>query len=297
MKAETDSQHIIKQEISQCPPGHVITADYFYYDTEPGDPSELAIICGGHEKCAADFVIRRSNYPHYVIKYTLRGKGVFRIYGKAHPLQAGVISGFAPGEAHEYRADEQNPMEHIFFVFTGRQAGELLRKSTLDRRGAFAISDYEKIQSLVETILKNGFEKNEHSQLLCASYLRVLLLELASMASQSEEYRPISLETYRTCRKYIHENFSAITSPGQAAEACYVNVRYMSRLFKKYSQTTPHEYITRLKLNKAGRLLLNSNQTISQIAQSLGFYDPYHFSRSFKKFFGASPQQYRNIHL
>jgi AraC-like DNA-binding protein len=280
MKAESDSQHIIKREISQCPPGHVITADYFYYDTEPGDPSELAIICGGHEKCAADFVIRRSNYPHYVIKYTLRGKGVFRIYGKVHPLQAGVISGFAPGEAHEYRADEQNPMEHIFFVFTGRQAGELLRKSTLDRRGAFVISDYEKIQSLVETILKNGFEKNEHSQPLCAGYLRVLLLEV-----------------YRTCRKYIHENFSAITSPAQAADACYVNVRYMSRLFKKYSQTTPHEYITRLKLNKAGRLLLNSNQTIGQIAQSLGFYDPYHFSRRFKKFFGASPQQYRNIHL
>jgi AraC-like DNA-binding protein len=188
-------------------------------------------------------------------------------------------------------------MEHIFFVFTGDKAADLFGKSTLDSRGAIFFSDNEKVQSLVENILRNGFEKNEHSQQLCSSYLRVLLLEIASNQAQSEEYCPTSLATYRTCRRYINENFSSITSPHQVAEACCINVRYLSRLFKKYSRTTPHEYITRLKLNKAGQLLLNSSQTIYQIAETLGFYDPYHFSRTFKKFFGSSPQHYRKLHL
>jgi transcriptional regulator GlxA family with amidase domain len=71
----------------------------------------------------------------------------------------------------------------------------------------------------------------------------------------------------------------------------------MSSLFKRYSDNSPHEYLTRLKLNKAANMLLTSRLTIKEIAREVGFDDPYHFSRNFKKFHKLSPKYYRNIHI
>ena len=53
----------------------------------------------------------------------------------------------------------------------------------------------------------------------------------------------------------------------------------------------------RLKLNKAGRMLLTSELSVKEIASMVGFEDQFHFSRNFKKHFGYSPSEYRNMHI
>jgi len=53
----------------------------------------------------------------------------------------------------------------------------------------------------------------------------------------------------------------------------------------------------RLKLNKAASLLLTSSRPVHEVAAQVGFEDPYHFSRNFKKFHGLSPRNYRLAHI
>ena len=92
-------------------------------------------------------------------------------------------------------------------------------------------------------------------------------------------------------------HFSHIESPGQVAEACDIDVRYMAALFKKHCHITPNKYIMGLKLNKAANLLLTTYDKIKDIAEQVGFSDPYHFSKNFKQFHGRSPNHYRQENI
>lgn len=71
----------------------------------------------------------------------------------------------------------------------------------------------------------------------------------------------------------------------------------MSRasLFRKMSALTgvaPNEYVLIYKLNKSVEMLKNMDMNISEVAYSLGFTSPSHFSNTFKKRFGVSPKNY-----
>jgi AraC-like DNA-binding protein len=297
MPENPEISNVIKPKYVQGVPGHVLDAKYFYYETAPTYNKELAIVCGGYEKCAPDFRLDRNNYPYHVVKYTLKGKGILQIHGESHKLGTGTLSSFSPGFPHIYKADPYNPMEHIFVTFLGNEAPNLLTKSTLASKGARQVSNPDQVANYLHTILNLGMEKVEYSQEIICNYLRILLLEQASSIPSSDKAWTTSIQTYRKCRRYIDNNFSNLYSVQQIADACNVNIRYMSRLFKRYNYITPQKYLMRLKMNKAASLLLNTNLTVAQISHSLGFEDPYHFSRVFKKNHEISPRNYRQSHI
>ncbi len=290
---------ISKKEIASdlARQGHIADSKYFFFDTEPRSRKRLAIVFGGFEKCAPDFEIKRTTYPYYVLEIPLRGKCHLEIDGSEYLLKKGSLGSFTPGVPHNYLCDPDNPMEHIFIVFTGSEAKGLLEQSGLGAGSVIPMARPGESQYLAEAILKKGMEKTEYSQQLCCGYLRVLLLEQAADIVNSGSSVSGSLETFRECRKYIDDHFSSISSPSQVADVCGINVRYISRLFKRFGDVTPHEYIMRLKLNKAASILLTSSLPISKVTQIVGFEDQFHFSRNFKKFHGLSPRQYRDAHM
>ena len=77
-----------------------------------------------------------------------------------------------------------------------------------------------------------------------------------------------------------------------------LNYDYVRKLFKKETGITPHEYLTAVRMELAGKILLSgvSNRysafTVGQIAEACGYAEPLYFSRVFKKYFGVSPTEY-----
>jgi len=68
---------------------------------------------------------------------------------------------------------------------------------------------------------------------------------------------------------------------------------YVSLLFRKAYGVSPAEYLTRIRLDEAKRLLRqNPELLIREVAESVGFKSPYHFSRVFKKHEGVWPTKY-----
>lgn len=276
--------------------GNVLHANYFFFETLPAHKKDLAVVFGGYEKCAPDFEIQRKSYPYYVIEIPTKGKCDLQIGQKKHILKNGTIGGFAPGTAHHYKCSSQSPMEHFFIIFQGKEAKNIFEMSTLASKGVIEIPNSSEIIFLAETIFKKGLEKADHSLMICNYYLRILFLELGHKIMESSG-SPLSFETYKSCKKYIDENFSWLLYPRDVADEFSITVRHMSRLFKRYGQATPHEYIMRSKMNKASVLLLTSTMTVNRIATLVGFQDQYHFSRNFKKLYDHSPQKYRQIHI
>lgn len=77
------------------------------------------------------------------------------------------------------------------------------------------------------------------------------------------------------------------------AEKVNISVSYVSAILKKEKNTTFVKYLTTLRMEKAKELLKNPNMKIVDIAESVGFSEPYYFSHSFKKYQGVSPKEYR----
>jgi len=89
-----------------------------------------------------------------------------------------------------------------------------------------------------------------------------------------------------------HESPSPLTLTA-LAQAAHTTPANLCRLFKKALDLRPLEYSKLMRLDKAARQLRQSTLSLKEIGLSNGFYDAYHFSRSFKNVYGVSPKDYR----
>ena len=67
----------------------------------------------------------------------------------------------------------------------------------------------------------------------------------------------------------------------------------LSTGFKKTTGESLHQYLTKYKMKLATDRLVKTSYTVAQIANQLGFTDESHLTKTFKKFFGKSPKQFR----
>ena len=91
---------------------------------------------------------------------------------------------------------------------------------------------------------------------------------------------------------YIHTHFDERIKVSDIAKECYVSEPHFCRVFKNITGETPITYINNLKINKAISLMKNSNLSIKQISETVGFEDYTYFCRCFKKIIGSSPKAY-----
>lgn len=90
---------------------------------------------------------------------------------------------------------------------------------------------------------------------------------------------------------YIHDNLSEPIQLEQAAACCGLSLSRFKAKFKEETGTTARDYINQVKLERAKRLL-ESGQSITQVAMDLGFTTPNYFATVFKKYHGETPSQY-----
>lgn len=95
------------------------------------------------------------------------------------------------------------------------------------------------------------------------------------------------------CMELIAENLSSQTlSVKWLADQIYINENYLSRLFKTETGIALNRYIMKKRLESAKHHLDCGSTNLQQIALSVGFSDPFYFSKCFKKEFGIAPSKY-----
>ena len=97
--------------------------------------------------------------------------------------------------------------------------------------------------------------------------------------------QPVKVDVHRV----VEENY---TSPITLEELAYLSGRSLSsfkRDFQSIYGETPAKWIREKRLSKARQMLQSSRMSVADVAYSLGFENPTHFSRIFKERFGSSP--------
>jgi len=95
-------------------------------------------------------------------------------------------------------------------------------------------------------------------------------------------------------RTYIMENFTNRIEKSEISKIAGLSSNGFSRFFKQHTGLTFNEYVNKIRIEQATRLLCTTDDTISEIAYSCGFSSPQYFNRVFMKYMGMSPGKFRN---
>jgi len=95
-------------------------------------------------------------------------------------------------------------------------------------------------------------------------------------------------------KDYIEANYDKnITLDTVASIAC-MNAYYFSSFFKKHTGENFKDFLTKIRMEKALKILMTSDCKVYEIAEKVGFNDSRHFSDMFRKYYGSNPADYKN---
>ena len=103
------------------------------------------------------------------------------------------------------------------------------------------------------------------------------------------------LKTILKYNKYIAENYTKDVTLEKIANEVNISTSYLSHLLHSGLGTTFTEYISKLRVDKAKDLLVNTELSIADIAEKVGIPDANYFARIFKKYVGISPNRFRSM--
>jgi AraC-like DNA-binding protein len=100
-------------------------------------------------------------------------------------------------------------------------------------------------------------------------------------------------QTIERAKEFMNNYFHDDISLNVVARHCHTSPFHFSRLFKKITSNTPHQYLLHLRLSHAELLLRNTSKPITDICFSSGFNSLEHFATMFRSRFKKNPSAYR----
>lgn len=189
-----------------------------------------------------------------------------------------------------YNVDFSSKVIELFnFISKNKSLPTLYISEKIDFILLEKIEEYN-INELIQLPVSKGFIQNKVKQLLVGNYSKIV---------KQENYVNSSNQVYvNEAIKVIENNFS---NPSFNVEFLIDELKISRvkcyRMFKDVIHQSPSDYINQYRMKKAIELLKSKSLSISQIAFECGYNDPKYFSKSFKKFYGATPKKYNETHF
>jgi AraC family transcriptional regulator len=95
---------------------------------------------------------------------------------------------------------------------------------------------------------------------------------------------------------HVKENIARDLSVSELAQIVDMSQYYFSKLFKLSSGTTPHQYVMRQRIERAQECLRETQVSLAEIANQVGFETQSHFTSVFRRLVGVTPKLYRQMH-
>ena len=142
-----------------------------------------------------------------------------------------------------------------------------------------------------EDLYRSGLEpfrtKPTYFQML-AAYLHQLMLSLADAGAVSAVSSAPDAVIFRQAISYLNSNIHRQPSVPELARFCNISESGLKRIFDKYAGIGIHKYLMKLKIKTAAELL-QQGESVSCVAEKLGFNSQSYFSKAFRRETGVTP--------
>lgn len=255
----------------------------------------------------------KNNFFEFVL--IKEGAGTQCINYNEYPYHEGSMFLLPPLKCHSFHIDQ--PSRFVFLKFTSNffkaDSREAVNQQEWFKEAAYILSNYNQlpgdiiqseldrqhIHTLVDLILKENCNYGPGSVNLIKSLMTSILEILLRNIKQGEQYEVAATDEQddRITRllTYINEHISEpqLLKVDQLAREFLLSPTYLSEFFRKKVNMPLREYIIRAKLKQVEIRLLNSDYTLTEIADELKFTDVSHLSKTFKRYSGMSIREFR----
>lgn len=210
-------------------------------------------------------------------------------------VPAGNIVIFRPKELQKYEYYGEDKTEVYWIHFTGSDVKNILRKYGFpDNERIFPVGtsiEYERVFKRIIIELQRCQDNYEEMLTLLLRHLLIIFQrELTREHVLKNEYLDHEMDTAVT---YFNENYNRDINIEEYATSKGMSVSWFIRSFKKFTGSTPMQFIVALRVNNAQVLLETTNYSINEISKIVGYDNQLYFSRLFHKLKGFSPREYR----
>lgn len=246
----------------------------------------------GFEECSPDKNERIHTFEGNTIHFILKGKGSF----DGVTLTQNDCFSVRKNHIAEYAPDSSEPWTYCWINFDGSMADKLLQKAGLsENKCTFSLPCTEKIRSLIVSALEFDYKDTDAAMHLNAVLLDIIANIIADKPETFESKTDSIMENrVRRSVDFINENYTNRNCIDLLSKKENVNKRYLSRLFKQYSDLSPQGHLIRIRIEEAKRMLRTTSLSIGSIGEAVGYDDVMQFSKIFKKHTGISPSAYRS---
>lgn len=224
------------------------------------------------------------------------GEGEIVVSGVTYHLQPGKMYLIPAGQKQSYYHINQNYLTKYWCHFTAR-VGNTSLFDVLDTNVCVDVPDMAYSQALFKKLLAASENQTTPSGVVA---LKGILLELLAFYLQLANDDVRESETqgtdadFRNVLVYIENNLAKKLTVDELAGVMHLHPNYFIRHFKAFFGVSPIRFINNMRMDRAKFLLSGTDQSISQIARSVGIDDIFYFSKQFKKYNGYAPTEYRH---
>lgn len=237
-----------------------------------------------------DFIgLHKHTFFHYI--YVYEGEGEIVLDSIKMKLTKGSIYLVQPVMNHEFTALDSG-MSTIEIKFDVGESELFARMCTLPL--CLNVKDTD-----IYSVLSKMVYEAEHGDKYSNMMMEIKFHEMMTTLFRSNDKLNISRKgesknnRFSEIFAYINKNLQNQITLKDLADIVHMDSVYFLKQFKIITGTTPMSYVRNARIERAKKLLDNSDMNITQISSSVGFSSVHHFSNTFKKTVGCSPVRYK----
>jgi AraC family transcriptional regulator of arabinose operon len=235
--------------------------------------------------------------PCWTLHLTVEGSALFLNEKMEAQVGRGDMMLFHPGASYHYgiHPGAEN-WEHLWVLFQPRPHwGEWMEWEALDD-GILHLTcpnsdSVESMRTLFRQLLAMKDNTGPYQSDLQYNRLEEIIIHAKKYSFKKDTKRPD--QRIKHACEYMQNHVEYKFSVEDVASACNLSPSRMAHLFKEHMGVSLKSWSSNLRLQQARKKLLNSNDSVSQIARQVGYDDPSQFTKYFKKSLGCSPRSFR----
>ncbi|MFK8333008.1 AraC family ligand binding domain-containing protein [Pseudomonas sp. BJa5] len=251
----------------------------------PGHPG-VRLIDGRYQR----FAFPRHFHLEYHIGLMVSGQQRYTAGGERQLAGAGDILLMAPEHVHDGASADDRGYGIRILTLDPAWLDEVSRDLSDGRQGLPLLNARQLRDPRLQKML-DGLH-HQHDALAFQSQLwetLALLFGLGSTLRVSEHANGFDPERWRQLREWLESRLDLPPSLEEMAAFVDLSPWQLLRRFRNHCGLPPQQWLTQLRLERALPRVL-AGHPVSQVAQDLGFYDQAHFSRLFRRTYGAPPR-------
>jgi len=253
---------------------------------------------------------RRVIFDHELVLF-LAGQGRFVLNSTVYPIAPHSLFLIPPFTPHTIETAPGITCEHIAIHFDLTR--DLPHADQPSRRKPYAmrlprglrfahhllLQAHDRLEDAFVQLLRARSAIDPLAELDASAHLLSILVQLLRLGSrprdQAEDRRAGRLNEARIARAidFASTHLANPLGAEDLAGVAGLSLSHFTRLFRAWTGYAPMEYLRRLRIEHARRLLGDVDLSVKQIAHRTGFDDAYHFSKVFRRLQGMQPTAYR----